>query len=326
MPTDACVFFYSCTGCGVRLRPAAGDCCVFCSYGSEKCPPIQLGEVVRSGRIVYESNGELQLFDTRTGKGSAIAITVPDDGLAKRPSRIAVGAQIRDLELSPKGERALFAARGDIFTAPIEKGPTRNLTHSSGAHDKWPRWSPDGRRIAFISDMSGEDELYLVAQDGTGTPEALTKGSQAFRYAPAWSPDGTRIAFGDKDGRVYVVKVADRTMTQIVDAARGQIQDYTWAPRGHVLAFSMNGPNGQAAVHIWNEAIELSREAPGSNGRGAGGTSGSGGPDRSASGSVQSCLVIPPNPPEKMSSGAHPSRNTFGWIVLSRPIRTSTSM
>jgi hypothetical protein len=44
MPTDACVFFYTCTGCGVRLRPAEGDCCVFCSYGSEPCPPIQIGE------------------------------------------------------------------------------------------------------------------------------------------------------------------------------------------------------------------------------------------------------------------------------------------
>ena len=70
------------------------------------------------------------------------------------------------LDLSPKGERALFAARGDIFTAPIEKGPTRNLTHSSGAHDKWPSWSPDGSQIAFISDMSGEEELYIVPQDG----------------------------------------------------------------------------------------------------------------------------------------------------------------
>lgn len=42
MPTDACVFFYECKGCGRLLRPAAGDCCVFCSFGSVKCPPVQL--------------------------------------------------------------------------------------------------------------------------------------------------------------------------------------------------------------------------------------------------------------------------------------------
>ena len=210
-------------------------------------------EDAASGRIVYESNGELQVLDTKTGKAAPIPISVPDDGLARRPSRIPVGSQVRDAELSPKGERALFAARGDIFTAPIEKGPTRNVTRSSGAHDKWPRWSPDGRRIAFMSDLSGEDELYLIAQDGAGKPEALTRGSKAFRYAPAWSPDGTRIAFGDKDGKVYVVKVADRTMTEIVDAPRGQIQDYVWSPRGHHLAFSMNGSNGFGAVYVWSE-------------------------------------------------------------------------
>ncbi|HEX2092747.1 MAG TPA: GDCCVxC domain-containing (seleno)protein [Longimicrobiaceae bacterium] len=43
MPTDACVFFYECTGCGALLRPEPGDCCVFCSYGTEPCPPMQAG-------------------------------------------------------------------------------------------------------------------------------------------------------------------------------------------------------------------------------------------------------------------------------------------
>ncbi|HEX3086367.1 MAG TPA: hypothetical protein VHP99_17670, partial [Pyrinomonadaceae bacterium] len=113
-------------------------------------------------RIVYEMDGELQILDTKNGKASPISITVPDDGLARRPSRVSAANNIESYELSPKGERALFSARGDIFTAPIEKGPTRNLTHSSGAHDKWPTWSPDGSQIAFISDMSGEEELYIV--------------------------------------------------------------------------------------------------------------------------------------------------------------------
>ena len=44
MPTDACVFFYDCPHCGTRLKPKAGDCCVFCSYGSVPCPPVQLAK------------------------------------------------------------------------------------------------------------------------------------------------------------------------------------------------------------------------------------------------------------------------------------------
>ncbi|MGH9956405.1 MAG: S41 family peptidase, partial [Pyrinomonadaceae bacterium] len=143
--------------------------------------------------------------------------------------------------------------RGDIFTAPIEKGPTRNLTHSSGAHDKWPAWSPDGSQIAFISDMSGEDELHIMAQDGLKPPEQITRGGKAMRYQPEWAPDGKRIAFSDKDGKVFVVTLADRKMTEVVDSPRGQIRDYAWSPRGTYLAFSMvEGQNGYSSVYVWS--------------------------------------------------------------------------
>jgi tricorn protease len=204
-------------------------------------------------RVVYEMNGELQVLDTRSGKSSQISIIVPDDGLARRPSRISAANNIESYELSPKGERALFSARGDIFTAPIEKGPTRNLTHSSGAHDKWPTWSPDGSQIAFISDLSGEEELYLVPQDGSKPAEQITKGGSAMRYQPQWSADGKYIAFGDKDGKVWLVTLADRKMVEIADSPRGAIRDYVWSPKGNFLAFSMPATdNNFAAVHIWS--------------------------------------------------------------------------
>lgn len=203
--------------------------------------------------IVYELNGELQLLDTTTRKITPISITVPDDGLARRPARISAANNIESYDLSPKGERALFSARGDIFTAPIEKGPTRNLTHSSGAHDKWPTWSPDGSQIAFISDLTGEEELYLVSQNGRNPPEQITRGGTAMRYAPVWSADGKRIAFGDKDGKLYVVSLSDRKLVQIADSPRGQIRDYVWSPKGDYIAFSMaaNG-NGFSSVYVWN--------------------------------------------------------------------------
>ncbi|HEX7531119.1 MAG TPA: S41 family peptidase [Pyrinomonadaceae bacterium] len=207
------------------------------------------------GRIVYEMNGELQILDAKSGKTTPISITVPDDGLARRPSRISAANNIESYDLSPKGERALFSARGDIFTAPIEKGPTRNLTHSSGAHDKWPNWSPDGSQIAFISDLSGEEELYLVPQDGSKPAQQITNGGGVMRYQPEWSADGKRIAFGDKDGKIWIVTLADRKMIEIVHSPRGQIRDYVWSPRGNYLAFSMPvSPNGNPSVYVWSAA------------------------------------------------------------------------
>lgn len=206
-------------------------------------------------RIIYELNGELQVMNTQSGKSSPISISVPDDGLARRPSRVSAASNVEAYNLSPKGERALFCARGDIFTAPIEKGPTRNLTHSSGAHDKWPSWSPDGSRIAFISDMSGEDELYVIAQDGSKPAERITTGGAAFRYQPEWSPDGKFIAFSDKDGKIYVVTMSDRKLTQIADAPRGLVRDYAWSPKGNYLAFSMpTTGSGFSSVYVWSSS------------------------------------------------------------------------
>ena len=205
-------------------------------------------------RIVYELNGELQIHAIDEGTSRPISITVPDDGLAMRPSRVAAADLIEDAELSPKGERALFVARGDVFTAPIENGPTRNLTRSSSAHDRWARWSPDGGRIAYVSDATGEDEIYLIAQNGSGEPEQLTTGGQAMLYAPEWSPAGKHLAYGDKDGRLRVIDVETKEIVEVADEARGPLRDYVWSPRGGYLAFSMTDPTEFRSIWVWSLA------------------------------------------------------------------------
>jgi tricorn protease len=206
----------------------------------------------RQRRIVYELDGELQVLDVSTGKSTPISVNVPDDGVNRRPAWISAADHIETAGLSPKGERVLFSARGDIFSAPVEKGPTRNLTHSPGAHDKWPAWSPDGSKVAFLSDASGEEEIYVVAQDGSSPAEQITTGGRAFRNQPSWSPDGKRIAFSDKDGRVWVVTVSDHKLQEVVHSTEGQIDDYEWSPGGGWLAFSMNNTAGFSALYVWS--------------------------------------------------------------------------
>lgn len=205
-------------------------------------------------RIIYELNGELQIVDIRSGRSEAVRITVPTDALASRPAQMNVGNQISSFDLSYKGERALFVARGDVFTAPIEKGVPRNLTRSSGAHDKAPDWSPDGRHVAYISDASGEDELYIVPQDGSGPAVQLTNDGKEMRYRPLWSPDSKQIAFSDKEGRLFTVSVADKTKRLIADEKRGQLLDYVWAPDSKHLAFTLTGETPVRSIHIWSEA------------------------------------------------------------------------
>jgi tricorn protease len=207
-----------------------------------------------ANRIIYERDGELEIYDTNAKRSSRLAINAPDDGINKRKRQINVGGAVSSYSLSPKGERALFAARGDIFTAPIEKGGVRNLTKSSDAHDKFPAWSPDGKTIAFLSDKSGEEEIWFAAQDGSTAPQQITTGSTGQRYQPTWSADGKKIAFGDKDGKVYVLTVATKQTQVIVDAANGQITDYEWSPKGSYVAYSMQGPNGVQSVYIWSAA------------------------------------------------------------------------
>ncbi len=214
-------------------------------------------------QIVYEFSGELQLLNLNTNENKKVSIFVPDDGLSLRPSRYPVSGNIEDFSLSPKGERALFVARGDIFTAPIEKGPTRNLTNSSGAHDKWARWSPDGSQIAFISDKTGEDQVYLIDQMGKNEPKQLTSGFKAMLYSPEWSPDNKRLAFSGKDGKLYVLTIESNRLEEIADDQFGGVSDYAWSPKGGYLAFSMEDWNGFQSIYIWSTEDEQLRRITG---------------------------------------------------------------
>jgi tricorn protease len=206
------------------------------------------------GRIVYESNGELVVFDVASGNATPISINVVTDGVAMRPALISVEDNIEGGGLSPKAERAVIVARGDIFTVPIEHGATRNLTRSPGAHEKNAAWSPDGSKIAFVSDMSGEEQLYVMNQDGTGEPEQLTRNNVGTLFTPNWSPDGTQIAYSNKTGKLFVVDVESKRTTEIADEPQGFLNNHAWSPRGGYIAYTMSDPSGFGSVHIYSMA------------------------------------------------------------------------
>ena len=230
---------------------------------SEKTWDVRWPASDSTGRIVYELNGELSVYDVATGKSRRVSIEVPSDGVARRPRRVSADGNIEGYALSPQGRRAVFSARGDIFTVPAEKGPTRNLTKSSDAHDRLPAWSPDGRKIAFVSDRSGEEQVHVVDQTG-GVPAQLTEGTRGRLYRLAWSPDSQRIAFSDKEGKAYVLDVESRAVQEVADESRGRIDDYRWSPQGGYLAFTVSVASRMNSVFIWESATGKLHQVGGS--------------------------------------------------------------
>jgi tricorn protease len=212
-------------------------------------------------RIVYELNGELRVFDVIEGTDRAIEISVPDDGLNRRIKWVDVASDIRDASLSPTGQRVVFAARGNLYNAPVGEGITRSLTDRSSAHDREASWFPDGQSIVFISDVSGEEELYRVAVDGSGEPTALTSGNRTRFYDPVVSPDGEHVVFSDKDGRILIVASdGDGEMTEIGRDPGWRNRDYVWSPNGRYVAFSQTQETGLRALYIHDLDAEATRQ------------------------------------------------------------------
>src|SRR5207302_238780 len=141
------------------------------------------------GGIVFEYGGWIYRFDPATEKAEKVPIRILEDRAGARGGLVNVSKNVTTYEISPDGKRALFGARGDIFTVPAQHGPTRNLTNTPGVHERNSLWSPNGKLIAYVGDATGEDEIYVISQDGKGAPRQLTSGGDTYKYEIQWSPD-----------------------------------------------------------------------------------------------------------------------------------------
>jgi tricorn protease len=182
--------------------------------------------------IVFEAGGRLYLLDLASDEYREIAIDVVTDLATLKPRSESVSDLIFNAWVSPSGKRAVFEARGDVFTVPAEHGPIRNLTATSGIAERYPTWSPDGKHVAYWSDRSGEYELTLRPADGSGSEERLTSLGAGFRYRPFWSPDSKKLAFVDEAKTIHIYDV-DRGRTLEVD------QDM-WMTHGGLNAFRVS--------------------------------------------------------------------------------------
>lgn len=258
------------------------------------------------GAIVYEQFGSIHLFDLKTGQTRPVPIRVAADLPEVRPRWEKVAERTASFDISPTGQRAVFEARGDIFTVPASKGDARNLTASPGAADRGPVWSPDGKTIAYLSDESGEYMLVLRDPLGKGEPKRLSLGAPSFYSNLAWSPDSKRLLFNDATSSLFFIEVETGAITLVESNDSLAGISGTWSPDSKWIAYAQSLPSRMGAIYLYNVETKERRQI-------TDGMSDAASPVFDRSGKY---LFF------RASTDAGPTR---GWIDLSSQGRTMTS-
>ncbi|TVQ61674.1 MAG: peptidase S41 [Phycisphaerales bacterium] len=204
------------------------------------------------GEIVYQLGPELRLLNLRSNRSQAVDVTIPGARPQIRPRTVDASNHVQGWGISSTGQRAVFEARGDIWTVPVETGTPRNLTRTSGAAERDPAWSPDGRWIAYFSDETGEYELYVRQSDGRGAARQLTSDHETYFFDPTWSPNSEHIVYNDKAGKIRLTTVESGETTQIDRDPWAYRPRYSWSHDSNWIAYSKNSENGLGAIWLYD--------------------------------------------------------------------------
>jgi len=204
-----------------------------------------------NGKILYEQAGRLHLFDPATGTVRKLAIGVAADLQELRPRYVGGARYTRNADISPSGARAVFEFRGEIVTLPAEKGDFRNLTQTPGAHERDPAWSPDGKKIAYFSDASGEYALHVLDREG-GKTRAYALDGAGFYDRPVWSPDSRKLTFTDNSWSLYWIDLETGKIRKIG-------QEYLYGPSGLKTLRGVWSPDSRWVAYTLNTAAYIQK-------------------------------------------------------------------
>ena len=207
--------------------------------------------------IVLEAGGRLYRLELPTEKLVEVKVEVITDRAALKPREENASRLLKNPSLSAQAKRAVFEARGEIFSVPADKGYVLNLTQTPGVAERFPALSPDGQQVAYFSDRSGEYELCVRPADGSGAERQITHLGPGFRYQIAWSPDAKHVVFADQTMRINLCDL-DTGKVQVVDKGHfmfeGNLEGFhaNWSADSRWFTYAIDTPNQNSVVVLFD--------------------------------------------------------------------------
>ena len=168
-----------------------------------------------AGKVVYEQGGYIHIYNPANKQENKIQLNIATDLLQMRPRFVSGDEYVRSGGISPSGVRVVLDFRGDIVTVPAEKGDVENLTQTTGTHEKEPKWSPDGKHIAYFSDESGEYALHVRSTGDSEMTKKIKLDGAGFYTNLHWSPDSEKVAYVDNSRSIYMTNIDSKKSVKI---------------------------------------------------------------------------------------------------------------
>lgn len=209
--------------------------------------------------IVFENGGYIYRFDPAKGTPEKVDITLTSDNTLARKELKKVEGDITSFAISPGGHRLAITARGEVFDVPVGKGVTRDITRTPGSNDRNAAWSPDGKNIAYIGDITGESEIWMQPAEG-GKPVQMTSSNDTYIRNFQFTPDGKKILYTDRKNRIVEVDVASKTKRTVIQNPEGEFRQVSVSPDSRWIAYTKSGDNNMSVVYIMN--LSTGKEYP----------------------------------------------------------------
>ena len=224
---------------------------------------------IGGSKIIYELGGSLIVLNLENGQTKKVDVQILADAPELRPYFKNVKGNLTEIESSPDGKTALLVSRGEIFTVTLDESISKNHTKSSGVHEKGAVWSPDGKKIAFFSDKTGEYEIYVANTEGDWKVMKMTTHEDGYRHSLKWSPDNKKLAYTDQTLTLYILDTETEIVTQVdksefenidVSIHLKPIYDFNWSPDSRYIAYTKMDANLVYKIYIYNLADKSNKQ------------------------------------------------------------------